>query len=95
MSQRRRIETFNLWISPKQLFLEAPNSQGALPTLSISREASSPSVGVINHGGIPSTATKRTIHGVLGIIEMPLAYYLLVCEYFLAAAAGDSLTKFL
>ena len=80
MSQRRRIETFNLWISPKQLFLEAPNSQGALPTLSISRVASSPTVGVINHGAIPSTATKRTIHGVLGIIEMPLAYYLLVSE---------------
>ena len=59
MAQRtRKIETFSLWTSPRHLYLESPNKNQ--PIVSISREPT-PSVGV-SHGSIPSTGTWTLIH---------------------------------
>lgn len=76
MSQQpRKAESLSIWTSPKSLWLESPDR--SQPVVSISRETN-PLVGVSSHGSIPTTATRRTIHGVLGIIDLPLASFLVV-----------------
>lgn len=71
----RKIETLSLWTTPSRLYFESPDK--SQPLLSVSREQPTCTVGV-SHGSIPSTATRRTIHGVLGLINLPLADYLVV-----------------
>ena len=69
----QKIESLNLWESTDFLWIEAQNR--SLPVLSISRELN-PQVTLTVQTSIPSSAVRRNVYGILGIIKMPLTTFL-------------------
>ena len=75
-----RIETLNLWTSPKTLWIEAPAPNRNLPVVAIHRQADI-KVQLTEPNSISTVAVRKTIHGVLGIVELPLGAYLIVIAH--------------
>lgn len=71
----KKSESVNLWTSPNTLWLESQDK--SLPVISISRDVK-PQIAAVDHGSIPTIAVRRTIHGILGILELPLTKFLVV-----------------
>ena len=74
-STSKKIETMNLWMAPSHIWLEATDK--SLPVVSISRETV-PRISLTEQRCIPNHAFRRSIQGVLGILEFPLSIALLV-----------------
>jgi len=73
------IETLKLWTSPKTLWIEAPAAPNRnLPVVAIHRTADCIKVQLTEPSSISTVAVRKTIHGVLGIAELPLGAYLIV-----------------
>ena len=72
-----RVETLNLWTSPKCLWIEAPAPNRSLPVIAIHRDANT-QVQLTDQSSISAVAVRKTIYGVLGIIELPLSTCLVV-----------------
>ena len=75
------IETLNLWTSPKTLWIEAPGPNRNLPVVAIHRTADCIKVQLTEPSSISTVAVRKTIHGVLGIAELPLGAYLIVIAH--------------
>lgn len=73
------IETLKLWTSPKTLWIEAPAAPNRnLPVVAIQRTDAETKVQLTESSSISKVAVHKTIHGVLGIAELPLGAYLIV-----------------
>lgn len=68
-----KIETVDLWTSPHNIWLEMQDK--SLPVLSLSRD-SNPSVRATDHANIPAIAVRKSIHGILGVVKLPLTTFL-------------------
>ena len=75
-----RVETLNLWTSPKCLWIEAPAPNRSLPVIAIHRDATV-QVQLTDQSSISAVAVRKTIYGVLGIIELPLSTCLVVIAH--------------
>ena len=79
ISSFRRWDVLTLWSSPEKFWIEASKSKTHL--LQINRCDSDNKCGISlepHLGQIPASATKKTIYGVVGIVELPLCQFLLV-----------------
>ena len=76
-TSRKRIETLNLWVSSSNLWLETQDK--SFPVVSVSRERQ-PQITLTAQSSIPTHAIRQSIHGVLGIIDLPLSVCLIVVQ---------------
>ena len=75
----RRWDTLTLWSSPEKFWVEASKSKTHLLQINRSDSESKCVSSLEPHlGQIPASATKKTIHGIVGLVELPLCHFLLV-----------------
>ena len=72
-----RVETLSLWTSPKCLWIEAPLPNKDLPVIAIHRDANV-KVELTDPSSISTVAVRKTIYGLLGILELPLSTCLVI-----------------
>ena len=75
----RRWDTLILWSTPEKFWIEATKSKAHLLQINRNDNESKCVISLEPHlGQIPASATKKTIHGIIGLVELPLCQFLLV-----------------
>ena len=75
----RRWDTLILWSTPEKFWIEATKSKAHLLQINRNDNESKCVISLEPHlGQIPASATKKTIHGIIGLLELPLCQFLLV-----------------
>ena len=67
----RRWDTLTLWSSPEKFWIEANKSKTHLLQINRSDTEAKCVISLEPHlGQIPASATKKTIHGIVGLVEL-------------------------
>ena len=75
----RRWDTLILWSTPEKFWIEATKSKAHLLQINRNDNESKCVISLEPHlGQIPASATKKPIHGIIGLVELPLCQFLLV-----------------
>ena len=74
----KRLEAFTLWSTPDKFWIESTKVK-TTHLLQITRDANGAQITMEPHlGQIPASANKKSIYGVLGIVNLPLGQVLVV-----------------